>query len=145
MVSVIYTLLNILSTIKKPSAKNFPLNFCLKIERAAKSELQNLFNDATELEKGVTNIFIKALLILNVKRTSYENVEWKEVSTNKGDLHRDCSTKIKKIRETLTAVSWELNRVLELKGFMNKTHNFHSHDAQEMFKNFFIKDSYHES
>jgi len=33
-----------------PSAKNFPLNFCLKIERAAKSELQNLFNDATELE-----------------------------------------------------------------------------------------------
>ena len=105
------------------------MNFCLKIERAAKSELQNLFNDATELEKGVTNIFIKALLILNVKRTSYENVEWKEVSTNKGDLHRDCSTKIKKIRETLTAVSWELNRVLELKGFMNKTHNFHSHDA----------------
>ena len=122
------------STILKPSAKNFPLNFCLKLERQAKNDLQELLNDPDELEKGITNIFIKALLILNVKRSSYESVEWKEVSTCKGDLHRDCSNKIKKIRETLTAVSWELNRVLELKGFINKSHNFHAPDAQESFK-----------
>lgn len=106
----------------------------MKLERQAKSELHDLFNDPTELEKGVTNIFIKALLILDVKRSSYENVEWKEVSTTKGALHRDCPKKIKKIRETLTAVSWELNRLLELKGFVNKSHNFHSPDAQETFK-----------
>jgi len=118
-----------------PSAKNFPLNFCLKLERQAKSELHDLFNDPTELEKGVTNIFIKALLILDVKRSSYENVEWKEVSTTKGALHRDCPKKIKKIRETLTAVSWELNRLLELKGFVNKSHNFHSPDAQPYYFN----------
>lgn len=119
-----------------PSAKNFPLNFCLKLERQAKNELQILFNDSDELEKGVTNIFIKALLILNVNRNSYENVSWEEnVSTGKGDLHRDCSTKIKKIRETLTALSWELNRVLELNGFMNKSHNFNSPDAQPYYAN----------
>ena len=111
----------------------------MKLERQAKAELYDLLNDPNELEKGVTNIFIKALLILNVKRSSYENVDWKEVSTAKGDLHRDCSSKIRKIRETLTAVSWELNRMLGFKGFMNKSHNFHAPEAQEPFEITFIQ------
>ena len=113
----------------------------MKLERQAKNDLHQLMNDPDELEKGITNIFIKALLILNVKRSSYENVDWKEVSTSKGENHRDCPNKIKKIRETLTAVAWELNRLLELKGFMNKSLNFHAPDAQESFKIFFLSKS----
>ena len=75
-----------------------------------------IYNSAKEFELGPNNLFIKTLEILKIDKAKLSKINWREVSCDRNGMREIKSPEIKMAREVLTAVSWELNRILNFRG-----------------------------